>query len=88
MAPKPSGSYVRKKPQRRKKAPSPLGQQLAQARVWLRMSLCAVERETGISNGGISQIETGHVREPSFRTIVLLARAYKLDIETLAELVE
>jgi transcriptional regulator with XRE-family HTH domain len=46
-----------------------------------------LERETGISNALISQIETGHVKQPSFINVVRLCEALNLPIERAANAV-
>lgn len=61
------------------------GQMLALARELHGLSLRDLERRTGVSNALLSQIETGHVKEPSFRNVVRLARALNLPLERLAE---
>lgn len=48
-------------------------------------SLRQLERETGIANPVISQIETGHIREPSFRNVVKLSKALGVSLKRLAE---
>ena len=42
-----------------------LGTYLKHARMTSGLTLRAVERETGISNGYLSQLESGRVRRPS-----------------------
>lgn len=44
-----------------------------------------LERETGINNALLSQIETGHVKSTSFVNVVKIARALNLKLDTLAE---
>lgn len=46
-----------------------------------------LERETGISNSLISQIETGHVKDPSFTKVVRLCEALNLPLEKAAQCV-
>jgi transcriptional regulator with XRE-family HTH domain len=43
-----------------------------------------LERETGISNSLINQIETGHVKDPSFTKVVRLCEALNLPLEKAA----
>jgi len=62
-----------------------LGEWLALARELKGWTLRDLERRTGISNALISQIETGHIKEPGFRNVVRLARALGLDLARLAE---
>lgn len=49
------------------------------------LTLRQLEKETGLSNAVLSQIETGKVKEPGFRSIVKLARALGLSLERLAD---
>lgn len=46
-------------------------------------SLRAVEMATGVSNAVISQIETGHVRNPGFFTVQKIVAFYGADISQL-----
>lgn len=62
-----------------------LGQVLKMAREIKGVSLRDLERETGISNALLSQIETGHVRQPGFQNVVKIARALNVKLDTLAE---
>jgi len=62
-----------------------LGKILAEARAEHGFSLRELERRTGISNPMLSRIETGHVITPSFRTVVKIAAALKLSLNTLAK---
>lgn len=62
-----------------------VGQILKMAREIRGKTLRDLERETGISNALISQIETGHVRQPSFHSVVKLARVLNVKLDTLAE---
>lgn len=62
-----------------------LGQLLLMAREIKGMTLRELERETGISNALLSQIESGHVREPGFYKVVKIARALNVKLDTLAE---
>lgn len=43
-----------------------------------------MEKKTGISNALISQIETGHIKSPSWKNIVKIAKALNLKLERLA----
>lgn len=62
-----------------------LGELLKMAREIKGVTLRDLERETGISNALLSQIETGHVRQPSFQNIVKIARALNVKLDTLAD---
>lgn len=62
-----------------------LGQVLKMAREIKGISLRDLERETGISNALLSQIETSHVRQPGFQNVVKIARALNVKLDTLAE---
>jgi transcriptional regulator with XRE-family HTH domain len=44
-----------------------------------------VERETGISNALVSQMETGHVKDPSFTKVVRICEALGIPINRVAE---
>jgi len=61
-----------------------LPEAIAYARECKGLSLRQLEAETGISNALLSQIETGHVREPSFRNVVKIAAALNLSLDRLA----
>ena len=43
------------------------------------LSLRDVAKKTGLSNPYISQLENGHIEEPSFFKIVKLLKLYNLD---------
>ena len=58
---------------------------LAKARKEKGISLRELERLTGITNSGLSQIETGWVKEPGFRFVVKIGRALGLSPDDLAE---
>lgn len=62
-----------------------LGQLLKMAREIKGVTLRDLERETGISNALLSQIETGHVRQPGFQNVVKIARALNVKLDTLAD---
>ena len=57
---------------------------LAKARKSKGFSLRALEAKTGISNGLLSQIETGHIEEPSFRKVVKIGKALDVSLKRLA----
>jgi transcriptional regulator with XRE-family HTH domain len=60
---------------------------IAAARKAKGISLRELERLTGIGNSGLSQIETGWVKEPSFSTVVKISRALGVPLEDWAETV-
>lgn len=62
-----------------------LGQILLMAREISGKTLRDLERETGISNALISQMEPGHIKHPSFVNVVKIARALNVKLDTLAE---
>lgn len=62
-----------------------LGQLLKIAREISGKTLRDLEQETGISNALLSQIETGHVRQPGFQNVVKIARALNVKLDVLAE---
>ncbi len=61
-----------------------LGELLAVARECKGLSLRQLERATGISNALLSQIETGHVKEPSWRNVVKIAQVLDLNLKRVA----
>jgi transcriptional regulator with XRE-family HTH domain len=63
-----------------------LGSFLAKARTAVGKSLRTVERETGISNAYLSQLETGKIKTPAPQNLHLLAGAYNVSYELLMEL--
>ncbi len=62
-----------------------LSEMIALARDVKGLSLRDLEKATGISNALLSQIETGKVREPSWRNMVKIAKALDLDLDRLAK---
>lgn len=62
-----------------------IGEVLSMARGISGKTLRDVERETGISNALLSQIETGHVKQPSFHSVVKIARVLNVKLDILAE---
>lgn len=62
-----------------------VGEMIGLAREIKGWSLRDLERETGISNALISQIETGHIKDPSFTKVVRLCEALGLPLERAAE---
>lgn len=65
-----------------------LGELIATIREVRGMTLRHLERETGISNALLSQIETGHVANPSWKNVVKIANALNIKLERLAKCVE
>ena len=63
-----------------------LGSFLASARNATGKSLRAVERETGISNAYLSQLENGKIKTPSPQNLYKLAQTYSLSYPLLMEL--
>ncbi|MCC6791064.1 MAG: helix-turn-helix transcriptional regulator [Thermomicrobiales bacterium] len=68
----------------RRRSESEVGKQLTQARESLGWSLRQAERESGVSNSYISQIERGDV-EPSPDVLRRLGAAYGIPFEVLME---
>ena len=60
---------------------------LSEARARKRVTLRDVERETGISNAYLSQLEGGSVTEPSPKKLYELAKYYGLSYASLMEAV-
>lgn len=58
---------------------------IAAAREKRGVTLRWLEDQTGISNGSLSQIETGKISEPSFRNVVKISRALDLRLDDLAK---
>ena len=48
------------------------------------LTLREVEDKTGISNAYLSQLENGHILDPSFVKMMVLIRFYNLDVEDFA----
>lgn len=63
-----------------------LGPALAAARLRRGWTLRDVERETGLPNAHISQLETGAIKAPGITVLVKLAKAYGLPLRPLLEL--
>jgi len=61
-----------------------LGEFIAVAREVKGMSLRDLEKATGISNALLCQMETGKVKEPSWRNVVKIAKALNLNLDRLA----
>lgn len=66
--------------------PTELGQLLATERKKRNMSLRDVERETGLHNAHLSQIETGGIERPHPNVLWMLASLYGLDFRRLLRL--
>lgn len=63
-----------------------LGSFLASARQHQKLTLRAVETETGISNAYLSQLETGKIRSPSPVILRKLSDLYNVPYTTILEL--
>lgn len=61
-----------------------VGELIQVARECKNWTLRDLEKATGISNTLISQIETGHIKSPSWKNIVKIARALNLKLDRLA----
>lgn len=60
-----------------------LGEKLRQAREERGLTLREAEDRSGVSNGYISQIESGSVKQPSPQRLHALAQAYGIDYREL-----
>jgi transcriptional regulator with XRE-family HTH domain len=60
-----------------------LGSALRKARLAKGLTLRDVEKLTGMSESQISQIENGRRRDPAFKTVVTLAKALGLSLDSL-----
>ena len=63
-----------------------LGPYLSRTRKELKLSLRAVEAQTGVSNAYLSQLENGKIKTPSPKVLHSLALKYGLPYEQLMEL--
>jgi len=63
-----------------------LGKYLARMRTDAKLSLRAVEAETGVSNAYLSQLETGKIKTPSPSVLNTLAERYQVSYAHLMEL--
>ena len=61
---------------------------LGMAREMKGLSLRGLENKTGIPNALLSQMETGHVKRPSFANVVKVARVLGVKLDRLAECVK
>lgn len=66
-------------------SPMKLGEMIGIARDCKGLTLRQLEKATGISNALLSQIENGHVKEPSWRNVVKIARVLDLKLNRLAK---
>jgi transcriptional regulator with XRE-family HTH domain len=62
-----------------------LGELISVARECRGWSLREMEKRTGISNSLLCQIESGHIKEPSWRNVVKIAKALGLKLDRLAK---
>jgi hypothetical protein len=60
-----------------------IGRILGEAREKKGLTLRAVEVATGISNPLISQIESGHIKPPSFKNVIKLCDVYAIPLKRL-----
>jgi transcriptional regulator with XRE-family HTH domain len=61
-----------------------IGELIGVARECKGWSLRELEKRTGIANALLSQIETGHIKSPSWRNVVKIAKALNLKLDRLA----
>lgn len=62
-----------------------IGEFLALCREIKGHSLRQVEKDTGLSNAYLSQIETGKIKDFSFNTAILLCEHYSITLERLKQ---
>lgn len=62
-----------------------LGELISLSRELKKMTLRELEGRAGVSNALISQIETGKVKDPGFRTVCKLASALGVSLKRLSE---
>ena len=62
-----------------------LHQAIQFARECKGLTLRQLEKETGISNALLSQIERGEVKNPSFKTVIKISRFLGISLKRLAE---
>jgi transcriptional regulator with XRE-family HTH domain len=62
-----------------------LGELIAVGRECKGWTLRDLERESGVSNALISQIETGKIKDPGFRTVVRIMEALGISIDRAAK---
>lgn len=61
-----------------------IGELIQVARECKGWSLRELEKRTGISNALLSQVETGHIKNPSWKNVIKIAKALNLKLERLA----
>lgn len=61
-----------------------VGELICVARECKGWTLRDLEKRTGISNALLSQIETGHIKNPSWRNVIKIAKALNLKLDRLA----
>lgn len=61
-----------------------VGELIAIARECKGLTLRELEKRTGISNTLLNQIETGHIKSPSWKNVVKIAKALGLKLDRLA----
>jgi len=66
--------------------PTALGQFLRAAREARRLTLREVERQSGVSNAYLSQVESGRIKEPSPNVLFKLTELYDAAYEMAMEL--
>jgi transcriptional regulator with XRE-family HTH domain len=62
-----------------------LGDLISLSRELKKLTLRDLEAKTGVSNALISQIETGKVKDPGFRTVCKLADGLGITLKRLSE---
>lgn len=62
-----------------------LGQRLGYERARAGLTLRAVADATGLSNAALSQIETGHTKQPAFETVAKLCALYGIRLDDLLD---
>jgi transcriptional regulator with XRE-family HTH domain len=62
-----------------------LGDLIAVSRIRKGWTLRELSRRSGISNGLLSQMETGHIKQPSWRNVVRVAKALGVKLDVLAK---
>lgn len=62
-----------------------IGELISVTREIKGLSLRDLEGKTGINNALLSQIETGHVKNPSWKNVVKIAKALDLKLDRLAK---
>lgn len=66
--------------------PKTLGEVLKQARFQKRLTLRQVQKQSGISNSYLCQLESGQVSNPSGAKLYILAKVYDISFEELIKL--